>query len=85
VELGFPQLVASSWTGLFAPANTPAAVVETLNRALSKVLASTDTRQKLDKVGALAGHSTPAEMARLLSDDSRRFGDLIRRADIKVE
>jgi tripartite-type tricarboxylate transporter receptor subunit TctC len=84
-ELGFPQVVASSWTGLFAPADTPAVVVETLNRAMAKVLAAPETRQKLDKVGAVAGHSSPAEMAKLLADDSRRFGDLIRRAGIKAE
>lgn len=85
VELGQPQLVASSWTGLFAPARTPQPVIDTLNAALAKVLAQPDTRARLDKVGAVAGHSTHAEMAKLLADDSRRFGDLIRKANIKAD
>lgn len=85
VELGYPQLVASSWTGLFAPARTPQPVIEVLNKALAKVLAQAETRARLDKVGAVAGRSSPAEMAKLLADDSRRFGELIRKANITVD
>jgi tripartite-type tricarboxylate transporter receptor subunit TctC len=85
VELGYPQLVASSWTGLYVPARTPQPVVELLNQALAKVLAQADTRARLEKVGAVAGHSSPAEMAKLLADDSRRFGELIRKANIKAD
>ena len=85
VELGMPQVVASSWTGLFVPAHTPQPVVAQLNRAMGKVLADPDTRAKMAKVGAVADHSSPAEMARLLADDSRRFGELVRKANIKAD
>jgi len=85
VELGFPQLVASSWTGLFAPAKTPQPIIETLNAALGKVLAQPDVRARLDKVGAMADPSTPTEMAKLLADDSKRFGELVRKANIKAD
>lgn len=85
VELGYPELVASSWTGLFAPAKTPQPVINTLNAALKKVLADPDIRARMDKVGAVVGHSTPAETAKLLADDSKRFGELIRKANVKAE
>ncbi len=85
VELGMPQVVASSWTGLFAPPQLPQPLVAQLNRALAKVLADPETRAKMAKVGAVVDHSSPADMAKLLADDSRRFGDLIRKANIKAD
>jgi tripartite-type tricarboxylate transporter receptor subunit TctC len=85
VELGMPQVVASSWTGLFAPPNLPAAMVTQLNRALGKVLADAEVKAKMAKVGAVVDHSSPAEMAKLLSDDNKRFGELVRKAQIKAD
>jgi tripartite-type tricarboxylate transporter receptor subunit TctC len=84
-ELGYPQLVISSWTGLFAPARLPSGIVAKLNDASSKVLANAETRAKLEKVGAMPMYSSVESMSKLLQSDSKRFGALVQRAGIKLD
>jgi tripartite-type tricarboxylate transporter receptor subunit TctC len=84
-ELGYPQLVISSWTGLFAPARLPSGIVAKLNDASSKVLANAETRAKLEKVGAMPMYSSAESMSKLLQSDSKRFGALVQRAGIKLD
>jgi tripartite-type tricarboxylate transporter receptor subunit TctC len=84
-ELGYPNLVASSWTGLFAPAGTPTGVIATLNAAMAKVLATPEVVAKLNTLGAVPGFGSPEAMGRLLKSDSERFGKLVAAAKIKVE
>jgi len=84
-ELGYPQLVTSSWTGLFAPAHLPPSIVAKLNDASSKVLANAETRAKLEKVGAMPMYSSAEAMSKLLQSDSKRFGALVQRAGIKLD
>lgn len=57
----FPQVVFESWLGLAAPANTPTAVVERINRELKAVLAQEDVRQKLIDFGGSPKIGTPQD------------------------
>jgi|APAra7269097235_1048549.scaffolds.fasta_scaffold00769_13 tripartite-type tricarboxylate transporter receptor subunit TctC len=84
-EVGYPQLVTSSWTGLFAPAGLPAPIVAKLNEATGKVLADPDTRAKLEKAGAIPTYTSAEAMAKLLRNDSKRFGALVQKAGIKAD
>lgn len=84
-ELGYPQLEISSWTGLFGPARLPATVVSKLNDATNRALADPETRAKLEKAGAIPTQSTPQAMAKLLQNDSKRFGALVQKAGIKAD
>lgn len=60
---GFKGFDMVAWTGLFAPANTPAAVVERLNRELNEVLKSDEVRSKMQEQGAVGGSGSAAEFA----------------------
>lgn len=76
-EAGLGDLTLSAWMALFAPANTPAPVVEKLNRAVQKVLAG-DARIKLLEVGLEPAPSTPLELKRLVTSEIRLHADLVR-------
>jgi tripartite-type tricarboxylate transporter receptor subunit TctC len=72
----------SSWNGLAAPAKTPAAVVEKMNREVQAVLAMPAVKQKLAALDVEARGSTPQQLAALLASETRRWADVIARAGI---
>jgi tripartite-type tricarboxylate transporter receptor subunit TctC len=76
---------AEVWFGLFVPRGTPAAHVDRLNEALTKVLAQPDIQAKFASVGAMALPSTPAAFQEITRAESARWADLIRTTGLKVE
>jgi tripartite-type tricarboxylate transporter receptor subunit TctC len=66
-ELGVPNFIASSWTGIVAPAGTPKPIVDKLNRAVNAALALPATQAKLQPLEAQAMFGTPADYADFLS------------------
>jgi len=71
-ESGLANFEATTATGLLAPAGTPAAVIETLNSALRKVLAEGAVKSRLLTVGSVAQASSPQELlASLQREDAR--------------
>ncbi len=67
-EAGYKQLSVLSWAGLFAPAKTPVAVVERINRDVTAVLNRPDIREKLEGQFFDASGSSPAQLASYLSE-----------------
>jgi len=84
-EAGFPEFRIANWFGLAAPKGTPADVVNYLNAEVQKVLKTPEVRERLVANGAEAVSMTPAEAARHVEAQARRWGDLIAKAHIKVE
>ena len=84
-EAGIPDMQTGGWFALFAPAGTPAAVVDRLAdeiRASSKV---PEVVIKLEGIYADAVASTPAELQRLVVEETARWGKVIEKNQIKVE
>lgn len=77
-ELGYPGYQAASWFGLVAPAGTPAAAIDRLNRDVNAILAKPDTRERMAAMGAEPGGGTPADFRRFLEDEVRTWSTLIR-------
>jgi len=71
-----------SWNALFAPKGTPQEVVTTINKALQKILVDKDIKAKLLDLGIEAKASTPQEIATRLTDDIKKWGAVIERANI---
>ncbi len=84
-EAGVPGYKAELWYGLFAPAGTPASVVERLNQALAKVLTDPQVAKRFRDQGFEARSGTPDELRALLADDLARSGKLIRDAGIQAD
>lgn len=77
-ELGFPRIAASSWTGLFAPAGTPAPIVQLLSRRLAAVTGSGDFRARLEALGAQAQTGGPEDLAAWIAQERARWTDIAR-------
>jgi len=73
---------ASSWNGLAAPARTPAAIIDRLNRETVAALGRPDVRQRLADLNLIAQGSTPGELRDHLAADIRRWSEVIGRAHI---
>jgi tripartite-type tricarboxylate transporter receptor subunit TctC len=81
-EAGVPGYETTSWNALYAPAGTPPAVIETLNRSLQEVLADADVKKRLLDLGIEAKASTPAEINARMQADIQKWGQVIERAGI---
>jgi len=84
-EAGVAGYEFSGWTGLAAPAATPAAVVERLHAEIAKIAAGDDTRQWFEQSGSEAGILSPQEFADFIRLEHTRLGKLIRDAGVRAE
>ena len=80
-----PGFESVSWHGLFAPAATPRPVVERLNREALAALSSPEVRARYEELGITAGTFSPDEFRDFVADQTRRWGEVARRANIRVE
>ncbi|MBL0727857.1 tripartite tricarboxylate transporter substrate binding protein [Piscinibacter sp. HJYY11] len=85
MEAGVAGYNVASWNALAAPAGTPAAVVEVLNRAAREAVASPAVRDKLARLGMRVAASSPAELEKLLASEIDRWSAVIRAARIEPE
>lgn len=85
IEAGVAGYNVASWNALAAPAGTPAAVIEVLNRAAREAVATPAVRDKLAKLGMRVSASSPAELDKLLASEIERWGRVIRAAKIEPE
>lgn len=85
IEAGVAGYNVASWNAIAAPAGTPAAVIDVLNRAAREAVASPAVRDKLAKLGMRVAASSPAELEKLLGSEIERWGAVIRAAKIEPE
>jgi putative tricarboxylic transport membrane protein len=87
-EVGMPGLVIGVWFGLYAPRGTPAAVVETLNKALRDVMIDKAVAGQLEKIETFLlplDEVTPEAHRRKLASQLELWGPIIERAGIQAE
>jgi len=84
-EAGVPGYVSTGWSGLLAPRRTPKPIVEKIHAALTRTLNDPATRKLMEAQGGEPVTSTGAEFIRLINEETRRFGQAIRLANLKVE
>jgi tripartite-type tricarboxylate transporter receptor subunit TctC len=83
-ESAMPGIRTETWFGIVAPANTPKAVIDKLNRELVRIMATPEVKARLAQQGFVTATTTPEETAALMKDDIKRMGDVVRRAGVKV-
>ena len=84
-EAGMPGFENSGWFGLMAPAGTPHAIIEKIQRDTLKVLAMPDVKERLAKVGMVPVGNTPTEFAAAIDAESKRWGEVVRNRHLKVQ
>jgi tripartite-type tricarboxylate transporter receptor subunit TctC len=81
----FPGYQSSSWFGIGAPKNTPAAIIEKLNNEVNAGLSNPKTKAQLAELGGGEFASTPAEFGKFIAEETEKWGKVIRAANIKAE
>lgn len=75
----------TAWVGLVAPRGTPPAVIAQVNESVRKAIAEPDVQERLVAFGYEAYPLSPAQMARAIETDSKRFAEVIRRARLSLD
>jgi tripartite-type tricarboxylate transporter receptor subunit TctC len=84
-EAGVPNFSAMSWLAMFAPRGTPDDRIAKLNAEIAKILAMAQAQQLLMAAGLEPDPNSPSEMRRIIADDYKKWGDLIKAAGLKLE
>ena len=84
-ESGYPGFEVASWSGLFAPAGTPAMIVGKLHLETVKALAQADVRAKFADLGVEGIGNSPDEFAALIKSEIPKWAKMIKDAGIKPD
>jgi tripartite-type tricarboxylate transporter receptor subunit TctC len=84
-EAGVPGLELSNWFGVFAPANTPRAIVDRLNKEINAIAKQSDVVERLERAGAEPASGTPEQFSKVVKDELDGWKAVIKRANIKPE
>ena len=76
---------ASSWFGLLAPAGTPPEVVQRIQQEVAKSLATPAMKERLLAQGAIPGGNTPADFARHIDAEHRKWAAVVKASGAKVD
>ena len=82
-EQGVP-IESNSWNGLLAPAGTPDEIVDAMNAAVNRALASAPVQAAFDKAGIRSMARPPQQFAAFIEAEIVKYADVIRRADIQL-
>jgi tripartite-type tricarboxylate transporter receptor subunit TctC len=85
-EAGGPtNFEVQAWVGLFAPVGTPKAAIDKINADVSKALEAADVRERMATYGFVPYIGPPSELTKAIKRDSRKFGDIVKRAKISLD
>jgi tripartite-type tricarboxylate transporter receptor subunit TctC len=80
-----PGYEVSGWFGIGAPRNTPADIIEKLNKEINAALADPKLKARLADLGATVLRGPPADFGKLIADETEKWSKVIRAANIKPE
>ncbi|RZJ62361.1 MAG: tripartite tricarboxylate transporter substrate binding protein [Acidovorax sp.] len=84
-ETVIPGYEAYEWNGLFLPAGTPEPIAAKLREAVQEVMKEDELKQRLADMGAQPVGSTPAEFAAFLKKEDAKWGEVVRKGNIKLD
>ena len=84
-EAGYPPISADFWSGIVAPASTPQAVIDMLNKAIIEALKKPDVEAQLKTLGSEPQGNSPGEFTRLIQEESRKWADVVVKSGAKAE
>lgn len=84
-ESGIPGFDVTSWYGIVTRAGTPPAIVHKIQRDMAAALEQEDVRAKLAGLGLEPVGNTPEAFDAMIKSETKKWGDIVRKANIKVE
>jgi tripartite-type tricarboxylate transporter receptor subunit TctC len=85
VEAGGPPVEGSTWVLFLAPAGTPRPIIQRLSTEAAKIMKDPELQQRFTQLGIEPVGSTPEEAGKFLDDEVVKWGEVIRKANVKVE
>lgn len=83
-EAGVPGFFMNSWVSLMAPAGTPQDIIDRVSKEIAEITQEPEVQQTFTAAGFVAVGSTPAELDALIEKDTAMYGEIVRKANIKV-
>lgn len=83
-ESGWPNYESAAWYGFVAPAGTPADIVDKLNKATVAALKDPTVGKRLAQEGAKPIGDTPAEFGKFIATEHKRWGEIIKAANLSL-
>jgi len=80
-----PGYDASAWYGLGAPKDTPRDIINKLNREINAAVADASIKKRFDDLGCTIIAGSPADLAKLIADDTERWAKVVRFAGLKAD
>jgi tripartite-type tricarboxylate transporter receptor subunit TctC len=84
-EAGIKGVEMGAWYGIYMPASTPKAVQDRVHQEVNKLMALSETRARLEAIGADITPMTQSQFASFHNAENKRYAELIKRRGIKVE
>lgn len=84
-ESGFPGFVMSSWTGLLAPAGTPAPVVDRMAKEIAAATRSPEVSRRLTDLGFVPVGGSSEEFRKVIERDIARYGQIVKAGKITLD
>src|SRR5215469_1856901 len=84
-EAGVPGYEAPTWSGVIAPAGAPRPIIDKLNSAINKAIASQTFKDRFAMIGDEPAGGTPEEFAELIRTDSAKWGEVVRRSGARLD
>lgn len=79
-----PGFEAAGWQGVCAPAKTPAAIIDRLNKEINESLRDPDLVANLAKLGGVPDIGTPAVFGKFIASETEKWGKVVRKAGLKA-
>jgi tripartite-type tricarboxylate transporter receptor subunit TctC len=80
-----PSYEASTWYGLGAPTNTPADILDKLNKEINAALADPKMKARISEMGATPFVSSPGDFGKFIADETEKWGKVIKALNIKAD
>jgi tripartite-type tricarboxylate transporter receptor subunit TctC len=84
-EAGLKGYEAGNWFGVFAPAGTPAPIVDKLNGAINAAMTSPQMKERLQSQGADPLSGTPQQLGELVKSELAKYAKIVKAAGIRIE
>jgi tripartite-type tricarboxylate transporter receptor subunit TctC len=85
-EAGLPSFqVDGGWFGMFAPANTPAAIIDRLNKEVRTALTDPAVVKRLEGLGVTPAPTTPDEFRKFLAEETAKYAEYVRVAGVQLD
>jgi tripartite-type tricarboxylate transporter receptor subunit TctC len=84
-EQGFPDAVGQGWFAMYAPAKTPQASIEEINKALNKALANPEVRERFASLGLEVGGGSPADLQKTMQEDAKRWSPVVKKSGFRAD